>query len=504
MAENTGKTKRIFDLSKRLGGEDISALAFGKLPPQARDLEEAVLGGLLSDKEAVASVMEILKPEYFYDEANQIIYEVIVRLFERGEPVDMLTVTEALRQAGKLDQVGGPFYVSDLTNRVVSSANVIPHARIIAEKYIQRSLIRISTQIIRDAYDETIDVFDLLDKAEQQLYGVTDELMKRNYEPLSNYLKRSIEQLEALRDKKDEFTGVPSGFVELDRITGGWQPSDLIIVAARPGMGKTAFTLSMARNAAVRTNTPVAIFSLEMSADQLVKRLLSSETSIPGENIRRGNLTQKQWDRLTRSIDQLSKAPIYIDDTPAINVFDLRAKCRRLASQYHVQLFIIDYLQLMSGTQERGRQSASREQEISRISRSLKAISKELNTPVIALSQLNRSVETRGGDKRPQLSDLRESGAIEQDADLVLFIYRPEYYGLSEVPDDPTTEIIIAKHRNGAVGRVTLNFNKQFARFEEQKPERMSEFPEENPTVIHRPSRMNDAPEAESQEEDKF
>jgi len=466
MQENKHTKTGIVDFSKKTNSSGLSDLFFGKTPPQALELEEAVLGAMMLDKEAVSIALEILRPESFYADANQKICEAILKLFNATKPIDLLTVTEELRNMGVLNEVGGNYYVAELTQRIVSTANVETHARIVAEKHIQRELIRVSTRIIQNAYDDTTDTFELLDEAERNLFFITDNLLTKKTELLSDLLSRTIKELDALKNKDDGMTGVPSGFTNLDRLTGGWQASDLIIIAARPGMGKTAFTLSMARNAAIDADVPVAVFSLEMAADQLVKRLISSETEISGDKLRRGDIKDYEWIQITTKVKKLSEAPIYIDDTPAINVFDLRAKCRRLKSQYDIQMIIIDYLQLMSGVKTNKNFQSNREQEISKISRSLKAIAKELRVPVIALSQLNRSVETRSGDKRPQLSDLRESGAIEQDADLVLFIYRAEYY--DKVPEDMNTdvaEIIIAKHRNGATGKVDLRFIKDYARF---------------------------------------
>jgi replicative DNA helicase len=446
---------------------DLATFGFGKIPPQALDLEEAVLGALMLDKDAVSNTIDILRPESFYKDAHQQIYKAIMHLFERNLPVDIMTVTEELRKLGKLEESGGPFYVTELTNRVAGAANVEHHARIVSQKYIQRELIKICSQIVEDSYEDTIDVFDLLDKAEKSLFDVTDQNMRSNYADMSNLITQAIKEIDEVRKHEDNLTGIPTGFVGLDRITSGWQKSDLIVVAARPGMGKTAFTLAMARNAAVDFGKPVALFSLEMSSVQLVKRLISSETELPGDKIRRGNLAEHEWVQLTKMTGKLAEAPIFIDDTPAINVFELRAKCRRLKMQHDVQMIIIDYLQLMSGGSDT--KGGNREQEISHISRSLKSIAKELKVPVIALSQLSRAVETRGGNKKPQLSDLRESGAIEQDSDLVLFLYRPDYYGFTEDeegnPVQGTAEVIIAKHRNGALDTIKVRFIDKFAKF---------------------------------------
>ena len=464
------RAERTRTIGKKFTETDLSSMLYGRIQPQARDLEEAVLGAMMLEKDAVALVIDILKPESFYVEANQYIFKSIHSLFNRSQPVDILTVTEELRKQGDIEKVGGAFAVAELTNRVGSAANVEYHARIISQKFIQRELIRISSLIIRDSYEDTTDVLELLDKAEKNIYEITDKNLRRNYSSITDLVTKNIKQLQSLRDNKIDFTGVPSGFTELDRITGGWQKSDLIIIAARPGMGKTAFVLSLARNAAIDFKKPVAFFSLEMSDLQLTSRLISAETLIDSSKLRKGNLEEYEWTQLTSNIERLSDAPIFIDDTPAINVFELRAKCRRLKMQHDIQLIVIDYLQLMSGGASDNR-AGNREQEISNISRSLKSIAKELNVPVIALSQLSRAVETRGGTKKPQLSDLRESGAIEQDADMVMFIYRPEYYNITESEEGQSTngmaEISISKHRNGALGSVNLNFIARFAKFED-------------------------------------
>ena len=442
-------------------------IEMGKLPPQAADLEEAVLGAMMLEQNAVNTVIDILKPSSFYKDANARIYEAIIQLFQKGEPIDILTVTQMLRKMGQLEVIGGPLYIAQLTNRVASTANVETHARIIAQKFIQRELIRISNEIIRDSYDETSDVFDLLDKAENNLFQVAEGNIRKNYDKMSSLIKEALDQIENARKNADGVSGVPSGFTALDRITSGWQRSDMIVVAARPAMGKTAFVLSMARNMAVEFNIPVAIFSLEMASVQLVQRLISSETEIDAEKLRKGSLADHEFQQLHQRISRISEAPIFIDDTPGLSVFELRAKCRRLKAQHGIQMVIIDYLQLMTaGGDTKG---GNREQEISTISRSIKGIAKELDVPVIALSQLSRAVETRGGDKRPVLSDLRESGAIEQDADIVAFLYRAEYYGITEDQEGNPTQgkgtVIIAKHRNGATGDVNLKFVGRLAKF---------------------------------------
>jgi len=443
------------------------ALEGGRLPPQAPELEQAVLGAMLLEKNAVNEAIDILQPESFYVDAHQRIFSAIKELFGSDQPIDILTVTQALKKKAELDIVGGAFYISQLTNRVASSANVQFHARIISQKHIMREMIRISAGTIRDAYDEGTDVFELLDRTEQEMFAVTSGNLKRNYEPMSELIQGAIAQIEATKNKGGGMSGVPTGFTQLDKLTAGWQPSDMIIVAARPAMGKTAFVLSMARNIAVEHKQAVAVFSLEMSSTQLVTRLISSESGISSEKLRKGELNDKEFATLHEQIGLLANAPLFIDDTPALNIFELRAKCRRLKSQHDVKLIIIDYLQLMTaGGDARG--GGNREQEISSISRSIKSIAKELNVPIIALSQLSRAVETRGGDKRPMLSDLRESGAIEQDADLVCFLYRAEYYKLYEDAHGSTIgigEVIVAKHRNGAIDNVRLRFIGDLAKF---------------------------------------
>lgn len=443
----------------------------GKVPPQATDLEEAVLGAIMLEKDALASIIDVIRPDAFYKEAHQIIFMAITRLFAKGEPVDILTVTNELKFTGELESAGGPFYIAQLTNRVASASNTEFHARIILQKFIQRELIRISSEIIHDAYEDTTDVFQLLDKAENQLFSVGETNMRRNYLDMQSLVRDAVKRIENAKNQTGQFSGVPSGFTELDRVTAGWQPSDLIIVAARPGMGKTAFVLTMARNVAVDFKKAVAVFSLEMSSVQLVTRLISAEAQLPGDKLRKGNLENYEWEQLNAKISALIDAPLYIDDTPSLSVFELRAKCRRLKAQHDIQMVVIDYIQLMSAGIDRS--SGNREQEISTISRSLKSLAKELNIPVIALSQLNRSVEQRP-NKKPLLSDLRESGAIEQDADMVVFIYRPEYYNQNVDEGGASlaghAEISIAKHRNGALKDVPLRFISKYAKFTDPEP----------------------------------
>src|SRR6478752_6128928 len=415
--------------TRRKSSIDLTTMVYGKLPPQAKDLEEAVLGAIMLEKSAFDTVVEILKPECFYVEANQRIFRSMQGLQQKNLPIDLLTVVEELKFREELDLVGGPYFVTKLTNSVVSSANIEAHSRIVLQKFIQRELIRISGEIISDAYEDSTDVFDLLDQAESKIYEVTSTHLRNSYETIDSVLVKTIQRIEDLRHKNEDITGVPSGFSSLDRVTYGWQSTDLIILAARPSVGKTAFALNLARNAALHASkpTPVAVFSLEMSAGQLVQRILAAESEIWLEKISRGKLEEHEMKQLyARGIQRLAKAPIFIDDTPALNIFELRAKCRRLKNKHNIGMVIIDYLQLMSGTGEN--RNSNREQEISNISRNLKGLAKELSIPIIALSQLSREVEKRGakeGSRVPQLSDLRESGAIEQDADLVMFLYRP-------------------------------------------------------------------------------
>jgi replicative DNA helicase len=445
---------------------------YGRIPPQALELEETVLGALMLEKDAVIAILDLLKPESFYKESHQKVYAAIMNLSLEEKPIDIMTVTEELRRRKELENVGGAFYITQLTSRVTSAAHIEYHARIIAQKFIQRELIRISTEIQNRSYDESSDVDDLLDYSETELFNIAEGNIKKEIVKINVLIKEAIHQIEEASKREDNLSGIPSGFTKIDRITSGWQKSDLIIIAARPSMGKTAFVLSMTRNIAVEHKRAVAVFSLEMSSIQLVNRMIVSETKLPSDRIRNGKLHDYEWEQLEIKIKNLVDAPVFIDDTPAISIYELRAKCRRLKRQHNIEVIIIDYLQLMTGTSDtRG----NREQEVSTISRSLKAISKELNVPVIALSQLNRAVETRGGTKRPQLSDLRESGAIEQDADMVLFIHRPEYYGFYEDEDGNSNigiaEIIIAKHRNGPVGEVKLKFQSESANFTELEDE---------------------------------
>ena len=447
-------------------GLNETVFEHGKIPPQALDLEEAVLGAMMLENDRLAEVIEVLKPEVFYKESHQIIFSAIQRLFGQNEPVDILTVTEELRKSGELDIAGGPYFITMLTNRIASTANIEFHSRIILQKFIQRELIRVSSGIIKDAYEDTTDVFDLLDKAENGLFSISEGSIGKSYMDMQSIITEAIKEIAAGRNQEGKLRGVGSGFTELDRITSGWQKSDLIIIASRPGMGKTAFALTMARNAAIDFKKPVAVFSLEMSSIQLVTRLMSSETEIPQEKLRKGTMEDHEWAQLNARISSLIEAPLYIDDTAALSIFDLRAKCRRLKAHHDIQMVIVDYLQLMQGSQDtRG----NREQEISSISRALKTLAKELNIPVIALSQLSRASEKREKAAKPILSDLRESGSIEQDADMVMFIYRPEYYKIDVDENGDSTsgvaDIIIAKNRNGPLKDVRIRFVSKYAKF---------------------------------------
>ena len=439
----------------------------GIAPPQSVELEQAVLGALMLEKDAIIDVQEYLSVDTFYSEEHRIIFKAIQDLSFEMKAIDLYTVTERLKAQKELTKVGGAAYLAELTQRVATAAHVEFHAKIIAQKYVQRELIRSATEIQRRSYDEEVDVTELIGFAEQEIFKVSEGNVKRSVLSASDILHKALKQIEAAAKTAGEYNGVRSGFTDIDSITLGWQPSDLIIIAARPSMRKTAFVLTMARNMAVEFKTPVAFFSLEMSSVQLMNRLIVAETQLNPKDLRTGNLSPAQWSHLEKQTIDLGRAPLYIDDTPALSVYEFRSKARRLKTQHDIRLIIIDYLQLMTAASAETR--GNREQEVSLISRTLKAIAKELDVPIIALSQLSRNVENRGGSKRPQLSDLRESGAIEQDADVVAFIHRPEYYGLTTNEDGLSTagmaEIIIAKHRNGEVTDVPLRFIKEQAKF---------------------------------------
>ncbi len=436
------------------------------IPPQAVELEEAVLGALMLDKDSIVAVQEFISPKAFYKEIHQIIFQAITDLSTELKPIDLYTVTDRLKLKKQLTIVGGASYLAQLTQKVGSAAHIEFHTKIIAQKYVQRELIRAATKIQKQSYDESIDVTDLIDSAESEIFKVAEGHIKRDVQKSKDILAKTLAAIEESSKREGGFSGLATGFTQLDKITLGFQASDLIIIAARPSMGKTAFVLSLARNIALDYNNGVAFFSLEMGAVQLMMRLIVVESGLDGRLLRGGQLSPEQWLHLGSSVEPLSNSPLFIDDTPALSIFEFRSKARRLKKQHDIKIIIIDYLQLMTGNVEtRG----NREQEVASISRSLKAIAKELDIPIIALSQLNRSVESRTGSKRPQLSDLRESGAIEQDADIVSFIHRPEYYGMTTdeegLPTAGMAEIIIAKHRNGAVDTVKLRFRKEQARF---------------------------------------
>lgn len=432
-----------------------------KMPPQNIEAEQSVLGGILIENQAIHRVMEILTPDDFYREAHQKIYHCILDLSERDEPADLITLTNDLRKKDQLDSIGGASYVTFLIDSIPTAANIAYYARIVKEKAVLRRLIDAATNIVTQGYEDREDVEGLLDEAEQAIFQIAENRVRPSFYPIREILKSSFKTLEKLYERKEQVTGIPSGFKDLDEITAGFQPSDLIIVAGRPSMGKTAICLNVAQYAAVERKIPVAIFSLEMSKEQLVLRMLCSEAEVEGTRIRTGFLAESDWPKLTMAAGNLSDAPIFIDDTPALSILELRAKARRLKGEHGLEMLIVDYLQLMRGRT----MIENRQQEISEISRSLKALAKELNLPVIAVSQLSRRSESRE-DKRPQMSDLRESGAIEQDADLILFIYRDEVYNRTE-ENRGKAEVIIGKQRNGPTGKVVLTFLDKFTAFKD-------------------------------------
>ncbi len=435
-------------------------------PPAVPEIEASVLGGMLIEKEAVPKAIELLSPESFYLKEHRLIFEAMISLFNAGEPIDTVTLYEELKKREKLEEAGGAVYLSKLSQNISSAANIEYHAKIILEKQILRGLITSSHEIAQAAYQGTEDAFDILDEAERKIFEITETHLKKSFQGMDRAVRDALEYIEAIHSNTRQSFSVPTGFYELDEMLGGFQKSDLIIIAARPSMGKTAFALTLARNAAIDHKIPVGIFSLEMSTMQLIIRLLCAEGRLNAHLVRTGKLPHEEGVKLSKNAHKLIESPIYVDDLPAQTVLEIRAKARRLKVEKNIGMIIIDYLQLMQGPAS----SESREREISHISRSLKSLAKELNIPVIALAQLNRAVETRT-DKRPQLSDLRESGSIEQDADVVLFLNRPEYYGIKTFPDDATptegvAEVIIGKQRNGPTGEVRLAFVKEYARFE--------------------------------------
>lgn len=448
--------------------EHLSEYVFGKVPPSDPDIEQAVLGAVIVDNSVIDKVIDRLRPDVFYKEANQGVCAALVSLAKKSMPIDMLTVTNELKEMGTLEDVGGPFYVVELAGRVASAAHIEHHIDIIYGKYIQRKLGDFGMRLVREAYEETVPVKELLQSAEKGIFEVTNEGAKKKVESISDIVAKSIKKLEEASKTANGLTGVPCGFTTLDRVTGGWQDTDLIILAARPSQGKTALGLNIAKGAA-EMNRPVAFFSLEMSNVQLVNRLLASDAEINGEHILRGTMGDGDWGRLMVSAEAVSNLPLFIDDTSSLNILELKSKCRKLKMDHNIKLIVVDYLQLMTGERQRG---DSRDREIGTISAGLKAIAKELEVPVIALSQLSRDNEKRGGSKRPVLSDLRESGNLEQDADIVMFIHRPEYYGITEDEEGNSlkgvAEIIFAKHRNGAVGGVELTFKPEFTKFSDK------------------------------------
>lgn len=460
-------TKRTYGKKKTTEAQD----SYGRLQPQELDFERAVLGALLLERDAYSEVSEILKPESFYDPRHQYIYEAVRRLNIEQKPIDLLTVAEKLRTDGKFEEAGGQIYLAELTNGVFSGAHIEYHARIIAQKATARELINYTSTIQDKAFDPMQDVDELMQEAEGALFSLSQQNLKKDYTQIDPVITEVYDMLIKAAARADGLSGISSGFNDLDKMTSGWQNSDLVILAARPAMGKTAFALSMARNIAIDQNIPVAVFSLEMSCVQLMNRVVSNVCEIKSEKLRNGQLEPYEWSQLDKRITLLQGKPLFLDDTPSLSVFELRTKARRLVREHGVKLIMIDYLQLMNAS---GMSFSSRQEEVSTISRSLKGLAKELNIPILALSQLNRGVENRQGEgldsKRPQLSDLRESGAIEQDADMVIFIHRPEYYGLykDENGNDlrGKTYIIIAKHRNGAVGDVLLAFKGEYTKFE--------------------------------------
>jgi replicative DNA helicase len=443
---------------------------FGHVMPQATEMEKAVLGALMIDKDAYLEVCELLRPESFYEPRNQMVYAAIQRLSMDESPVDVLTVTNQLEKMGHLEEVGGPGYVAELSSRVASSANIEYHANVVAEKYLSRQMIGFVGEVGKKTFDETYDIKDVIQEAEAKLFELSQKNMKKDYSVLAPILDRAVKTVQQAHSNTGGVTGISTGFYKLDDITCGWQKSDLVIIAGRPAMGKTAFALSLAKNIAADQNIPMAFFSLEMSSEQLANRLMSNAFEIEGKKLMTGQLDREEWKRLDKCMNNLVDAPLYIDDTEGLSVMDLRSKARRLVKEHNIQLIMIDYLQLMTAS---GMRYNSRQEEVSLISRSLKGLAKELNIPVLALSQLNRSVEGRDGaeGKRPMLSDLRESGAIEQDADMVIFLHRPEYYGIMQSEDGTKdyrgmAEVIIAKHRKGAVGIKMLKFRGEYTRFE--------------------------------------
>ena len=470
---------------------------YGHLQPQALDMERVVLGALMVDKDAFSIVSELLHPDTFYEPRHQKIYQAIQTLNMNENPVDIITVTEELRREGTLESIGGPAYIVELSSNVASSANIEYHARILSQKFLARQLISFASTIETKAFDETVDVNDLMQEAEGNLFELSQRNMKKDYVQIDSVVSKAMEILQKASANAGGMTGVPTGYTKLDEKTSGWQASDLVIIAGRPAMGKTAFALSLAKNIAVDARIPTAFFSLEMSNVQLVNRLIANVCEIPGNKMLNGQLSPDEWSKLDKNMGTLNGAPLYIDDTPGLSIFELRTKARRLVKEKDVKIIMIDYLQLMNAN---GMKFGSRQEEVSKISGSLKGLAKELDIPILALSQLNRTVENREGleGKRPQLSDLRESGSIEQDADMVLFVHRPEYYHIFEDEKGNNlrgmAQIIIAKHRKGATGDVLLDFKGEFTRF--QNPGSSSVKHNDAPDGMVYNSKLNDASDA--------
>ena len=493
------QSKKRQQKSTKIVEKAVAVPEIGKLPPQAPELEDAVLGALMLEKDAYSVISDILKPESFYNPMHNLIFAAIQGLAMQQKPIDVLTVVEELKRRGDLDSVGGAPYIAELSEKVASAAHIEYHARIIAQKHLARELITFSSGITQQAFDETVDIEDLMQETEGRLFEISQRNVKKDVIQINPVIKEAMEIIQTAANRKEGMSGLPTNFKELDKLTMGWQKSDLIIIAARPAMGKTAFVLSMAKNIAVNHGGAVGMFSLEMSNVQLVNRLIVNVCQIKGESIKSGRLDKDEWERLDLKIKELYDAPIYIDDTPSLSVFELRTKARRLVREHDVKVIIIDYLQLMNAS---GMNYGSREQEVSMISRSLKGLAKELNIPIIALSQLNRGVENRQGggseSKRPQLADLRESGAIEQDADIVCFIHRPEYYRITEDEQGNSligvAEIILAKHRNGPTGVARMRFDNEYARFENFDDKSLRSKPQ----VVEFESKMNKMQKAEA------
>jgi len=487
MADNSGGARR--SRSARTKVIEVPAEdSYGHKQPQNIEFETAVLGAILIEQDAYSRVAEILKPETFYDHRHQLIYEAIISLNTQQSPIDVITVPHELEKEGRLEEVGGPLYIAQLAQNVVSSAHIEYHAKILHQKYVARRLITITSKVQQGAFDPSRDVDDLLQEAEADIFAISQQSQTNQFVQINPVISEAYELLRKAAARTDGLSGLSSGFEKLDKMTNGWQNSDLVIIAARPAMGKTAFVLSMIKKMAVDMKIPVAMFSLEMANVQLVNRLIVNVCEISGEKIKSGQLAPHEWAQLDSRINQLIDAPIYVDDTPSLSIFELRTKARRLVREHGVKMIMIDYLQLMNAS---GMNFGSRQEEVSTISRHLKGLAKELNIPIVALSQLNRGVENREGHegKRPQLSDLRESGAIEQDADMVCFIHRPEYYKIYQ--DDKgrdlhgMAEIIIAKHRNGAVGDVLMRFRSNFARFEDLSESDMVPLPGESTSGLY-------------------